>query len=59
MTIHDARENVLLQLIAATLSLLLLAGMFSSGSDTDEDNSTGATVKPDTNTAVVDFDPTL
>ena len=59
MTIHHGRESGLLQLITATLSLLLLAGMFSSGSDTDEDNSKEPAVIADANTPVVDFDNTL
>jgi hypothetical protein len=36
MILYQVQDNAVLPLIAATLSLLLLAGMFGSGSDTDE-----------------------
>ena len=59
MTIHHVRDNALLQLIAATLSLLLLAGMFGSEPDTDEANSAEPAENVAANTREYDFDDTL
>lgn len=49
----------MLQLIAATFSLLLRPGTFSSGSDTDEDHATESAVEPRANASMVGFVNTL
>ena len=59
MILYQVQDNAVLPLIAATLSLLLLAGMFGSGSDTDEAQSTKPAEKLAGSTRRLDSDNSL